>query len=139
MILNKKSDEIGVLSSALCLVHCFATPILLVAVPSTSIIHPESQDWWGWLDMVFLAVSFFAIVSTIQPSTVGWLRTGLIVSWILLSLFIINERLTVLQIPEVIVYIPAFALIIFHLINRSKSRSGLAHRETEQTISLGSE
>jgi len=121
-ILNKKSDELGMLSSALCMLHCFATPFLFVALPSSSVIHPESQQLWGWLDVIFLGISFIAIFRSVQQSNVRWLRVGLIFSWLLLAFLIFNERFAVLEVPFYMVYFPAFALIVLHLINRKNCR-----------------
>ena len=121
-ILDKKSDELGVLSSTLCMLHCLATPFLLMAVPSSSIINSGSPGWWSWLDIVFLAISFFAIFKTVQQSTLRWLQTSLIVSGIILSFLILNERFEVVEIPFDMVYLPAFALVVLHLINRRRCR-----------------
>ena len=116
-ILNNKSDEIGVLSSTLCMLHCFATPILLVAIPSTSVIHPGNLGWWSSLELLFLGFSFVAIYSTVQRSTLRWLRISLIISGLSLCFFIFSERFELIEFSEVLVYMPAFALIALHLIN----------------------
>ena len=60
-ILKKKSDELGILSSALCMLHCIATPFLLVAFPGFLATHRGSQEWWSWLDILFLGISFIAV------------------------------------------------------------------------------
>ena len=117
-ILNKKSDELGMLSSALCMLHCIATPFLLVALPGSSVSHHQSHEWWSWLDILFLGISLIAVFKTVQRSTQRWLQTSLIVSWLMLSFFILNERLEGIEFPLDMVYFPAFALVVLHLVNR---------------------
>ncbi|MEO1050515.1 MAG: MerC domain-containing protein [Bacteroidota bacterium] len=122
VILNKKSDELGMLSSTLCIIHCVATPFVFVAVPGSSVGAHGSQALWGWLDLLFLAISFIAVFKTYQQSTLRWIKTSLIVSWLMLTFFIFNERLEGIAFPFDMVYVPAVALIILHLVNRRQCR-----------------
>ena len=117
-ILNKKSDEVGMLSSGLCMLHCIATPILLAAVPGSSVTHHGSQHWWSWLDILFLIISFVAVFMSVQQSAKMWLRISMVVSWLMLSFFIINERFGGMEFPFDMVYFPALTLIVLHLVNR---------------------
>lgn len=121
-ILRKKSDDLGILSSALCIIHCIATPFLLVAIPVSSLTSHGSQEWWSWLDILFMGISFVAVYKAAQQSTLKWLQVSLIVSWLLLSFFILNERLEGIEFPVDMVYFPAMGLIALHLINRRHCR-----------------
>lgn len=121
-IFNKKSDELGMLSSALCMLHCIATPVLIAAVPGFSGTHHGSQEWWSWLDIIFLIISFIAVLRSVQQSTKRWLRASMVISWLMLSFFILNERLGGVEFPFDMVYFPALALIILHLVNRRQCR-----------------
>ena len=132
-ILSKKSDEIGMLSSTLCIIHCIATPFLLAAIPGTSVMHHGSQGWWSWLDILFLVISFIAVVWTILPSNKRWLRVSMVVSWLMLSFFILNERLEGLEFPFDMVYFPALALIVLHLVNRRQCRCEAGCCENDQS------
>jgi hypothetical protein len=55
------ADGIGITSSALCFVHCIATPFLLY---SGVLI-----DELAWLKYVFMAVAFISILSAIKETT----------------------------------------------------------------------
>ena len=132
-ILNKKSDEVGMLSSTLCMLHCLATPLLLAAVPSSSITHHGSQVWWGWLDILFLVISFIAVFRSVQQSTARWMQTSLIVSWLILSFFILNERFEGIEFSIDMVYFPAFALVVLHLVNRRQCRCESECCEADQS------
>ena len=116
--LSAKSDLIGASVSALCLVHCVATPLLFVA--QTGLMgHGETHpEWWGILDYVFLFISFLAIWWTSKTTTKSWMRIALWTSWSALLFFVLNEGLSFMPLPEEVIYLPALALIFFHLYNR---------------------
>ncbi len=132
-ILNEKSDELGMLSSSLCMLHCIATPFLLVTLPGSSVMHPGSQGWWGWLDILFLGISSIAVFRSVQQSTRRWLQIGLIVSWLMLSFFIFNERFEGMEFAFDMVYFPAFALVVLHLVNRKQCRCEAGCCENDQS------
>lgn len=116
---KKKSDELGMLSSTLCMIHCMVTPFLLAVLPAT--FHGGHQ-WWSWIDIVFLGISCIAVIYTVQQSALRWLKTGLMVSLGLLTFFVFNERFEGIEFPFDMVYFPAFALVVLHLINRRQCR-----------------
>ena len=132
-ILNKKSDELGMLSSALCMLHCVATPFLLVAFPACSATHQGGYEWWGWLDLLFLSISFVAVFRTVQQSTFRWIKISLVVALLLLSFFILNERFEGIEFPFDMVYLHAFALVVLHLVNLRKCRCEAGCCENDQS------
>lgn len=113
----EKSDIIGSLSSLLCLVHCIATPFAIIAL-SDSIYHlSEMPLWWKSMDYIFLIISFYAVYSSVKQSSTNWVKLGLILSWVLMLLVIMNEKLAVLELLEETIYIPSLSLVFFHLYN----------------------
>ncbi len=121
-ILNKKSDELGMVSSFLCILHCIATPVLLMVLPISSVTQSGSQNWWGWLDIIFLLISSIAVFWAVQRSPKLWIRISMVVSLLMLCLFIVNERFVGVEFPFDMVYFPAFTLIVLHLVNRKYRR-----------------
>lgn len=116
--LISKSDLIGSSASFLCLIHCIATPFLFVAQAEIS-GHAEAHPmWWGLMDIVFLVISYFAVWWSGQTTTKPWIRYSLWISWIVLTMIILNEKLSVVELPEAIIYVPAISLIVLHLYNR---------------------
>lgn len=116
--LATKSDVIGSTASFLCLIHCIATPFLFVA-QAEILGHGESHPmWWGLLDVVFLVISYFAVWWSGQTTTRSWIRKALWISWILLAIIVMNEKLAVVELPEAVIYLPAISLIVLHLYNR---------------------
>ena len=113
-----KSDVIGSSASLLCLIHCIATPFLFVAQAEIS-THSETHPfWWGALDIFFLIISYLAVWWSGQTTSKKWMRSSLWMSWILLAVIVLNEKLSVFSLPEEAIYLPAVGLIILHLYNR---------------------
>ncbi len=111
-------DLIGMASSGLCLTHCLATPFLF-AVHAEIRIHQEPHlQWWNLLDSIFLVISFFAVWRSGRTTSKPWLRWSLWISWSLLVLVILNEKLSLFLLVEEAIYIPSISLILFHLYNR---------------------
>ena len=120
--LTAKSDIIGVMASGLCFLHCVATPFLFVAHASSVVAGELHPWWWGTLDILFLAISFLAIYWSARTTSIKWIKSAFWFSWIFLSLLVLNEKLELGHIPEVVVYIPAIALIFLHFYNHRYCR-----------------
>lgn len=120
--LTPKSDIIGASASLLCLVHCIATPFLFVWYTSTTIIERTSLWWWNMLDLVFLIISFFAVYWSVKTTSKHWMRVILWASWISLTIAILNEKLSIISLGELAVYIPTISLAFFHIYNRKYCR-----------------
>lgn len=112
--LSQKPNLIGAWASALCLIHCLTTPLLYI-VQVGLVSHPK---WWGVLDILFLFISLFAIYHSSKTTTKNWMRFALWISWSLLALIVMNEKLSLFPLVEEAIYIPSIALIFFHLLNR---------------------
>ncbi|MEH0157382.1 MerC domain-containing protein [Limibacter armeniacum] len=120
--LHKKSDHIGIMSSAVCLLHCVATPFLF-AVKSCS-MHgcQQSPVWWVWTDVFFLVLSFMAVVKSVQTSPLKWVSTGLLFSWLILAFLVIQEYTLEIELPFYLIYVPALTLITLHFYNLQQCR-----------------
>lgn len=110
-----KSDSLGVFSSVLCLIHCLATPLLFVT--QAQIMGIAKPVWWSYVDYILLVVSFFAIYKSTKVSSNSFVKKVLWISWLALTFLIINEKLEWLSLPELLIFIPTFSLIIFHTYN----------------------
>lgn len=118
MLIKQKPDILGTFSSTLCLIHCVATPFLFLAQTCTPSCSNETPGWWGKIDYFFLIISFFAIYWTVKSTTINWIKPLLWLSWMLLFIIIINEKVALLPIPETLIYIPSISLITLHLYNK---------------------
>ncbi|WP_255592536.1 MerC domain-containing protein [Marixanthomonas sp. SCSIO 43207] len=118
--LHSNSNILGSIASGLCLIHCIITPLLFVA--HAGHIHEHHAHahpfWWGLIDLLFIAISLLAVYWSAKNTSKKWLRYALWISWFALSFVIFNEKLSFLSLAEEVIYIPAIALILFHLLNR---------------------
>jgi len=118
ILIKQKSDLLGTVASSLCLVHCIATPFLFLAQAGSAACCESPPTWWKFMDYLFLAISFFAILWSTKTTTLTFIKPLMWLSYIMLSIVILNEKLELFYIPEAVVYIPAVGLIILHLYNR---------------------
>jgi hypothetical protein len=119
---TSKSDIIGAMASSLCLIHCLATPLLFVTQAGILGIGDSYLEWWGIIDVIFLIVSFIAIWWSSKNTSKRWVRFALWVSWLLLALVIINEKLSLFPLFEEAIYVPSISLVFLHLYNRKYCR-----------------
>ena len=118
-IVKSKEDVVGALASLLCFLHCASSPFLLPLLTAASFSNNALLfQWWGYIDVTFLFVSFLAVVYAAKATVKQWVGYALWSSWIALTVVIFNEKQGWLHLPEVINYIPALLLIFFHLYNR---------------------
>ena len=72
--------------------------------------------------MLFLLVSSVAVYKAVRQSPKRWIQFSMVSMWLMLTFFVLNERFEGIEFPFDMVYIPAFALIALHLINRKHCR-----------------
>ena len=118
MILTQKSDSLGALASALCLVHCLATPLIFVAQSCSLTCCSASPTWWQFIDYFFVVISFLAIFRSVKTTTSTWIKPALWISWSLLVLCIVNEKMNWFYLNDNLVYVPALLLVGLHLYNK---------------------
>lgn len=116
--LTVKSDLIGMLSSGLCLIHCVATPFLFMANSGLGIHAEGGYSWWGYLDPLFLALSFFAVYWSVKNTTRSWIKYAFGILWFLLLLLVLNEKLELFHIWEETIYVPTVSLVFLHFYNK---------------------
>ena len=116
-LIIRNSDRIGVVSSGLCMLHCFATPFLFLSQSSLIFISVDFTLTWFILNYFFLFISFIAIYHSVKNSTNRFIRIFLYLFWVVLSGLIINESLEIFSIPEAATYFSASSLICLHIYN----------------------
>ena len=117
-LLQYKSNDIGALSSFVCLIHCMVSPLFFVVQECTSFCCESTPFWWRLIDYIFLLISFFAVYHSTKTVKNKFIVYSLWISWSLLLIVILNEELRYIDLPKFSIYIPAISLIILHLYNR---------------------
>ncbi|MEM8906348.1 MAG: MerC domain-containing protein [Bacteroidota bacterium] len=111
-----QSDILGAMASGLCVLHCIATPFLFLAQScSVSGCCESGPTWWSSIDYLFIGITFFAVYQSSKNTNQLWLKYAMYSTWMLLSLFVLNEKVTLLPLSEWWKYSSAFGLIALHL------------------------
>ena len=113
----RKPETIGAIVSTLCVVHCLLTPLLFVAQSYTATHSHEAPFWWKNLDYLFILISVIAVYESTKKSTNKLIKAGLWISWIMLFLLILNEKLVWIEFDEIITYAVALTLSMLHIYN----------------------
>lgn len=114
----KHPNILGIIASGLCLIHCLMTPLFFAFQASVFKFGNEFSEWWQLIDWAFLIISLLAIIAASENTSRIWMKYALYMSWIVLTVIILNEKVHLLEIPEAAIYIPTIALIFFHFYNR---------------------
>lgn len=118
IILKDKPNILGTLASLLCLIHCLVTPFIFIAHTAKATCCEAPPVWWKVLDFFFLIISFYAVYWSTKVTAIKWIKPFLWISWAMLMIIILNEKLGLLPLPESLIYIPSISLVGLHLYNR---------------------
>ncbi|MDB2385218.1 MerC domain-containing protein [Polaribacter sp.] len=112
-----KSDKIGILSSAMCFIHCLLTPILFALPLGNYSEHASGSFLWSNLDYLFLFIGFLAIFHSSKNTSKKVVKILFWVLWSVLFLLVINEKNELIHLPEIIMYAVTISLVILHAYN----------------------
>ena len=59
--LSSYTNSFAIGLSAMCVIHCLATPLLLVLLPSLSTLHLENEAFHSWLLIAVIPTSLFSL------------------------------------------------------------------------------
>ena len=115
-VLHNNSDTIGVFTSLVCSIHCFATPILFVA--QSGLLSSNIQPlWWESINYIFIVLSFIAVYYSAKNTSENIMKPILWVCWLFFVSVILNEMIELTRIPELFSYVSAFSLAFVHVYN----------------------
>ena len=114
---------LGAFFSFLCLIHCILTPIIFISgcAATVSTSHSPSELFWGSFDYLFIIVSLIAVFFSSKNSKSAYIKYALWLCWAILSFYLINEKIHLLELNEITLYISASYLVILHSYNLIKS------------------
>ena len=55
------ADKIAISLSSLCVIHCFATPLLLVLLPATMLVNINPEAFHFWMVLAVIPTSIYAL------------------------------------------------------------------------------
>ena len=115
LVLNN-SDTIGIFTSLICSIHCFATPILFVA--QSGFASADIQPiWWESINYLFIVFSFIAVYYSVRNTSKKIMKPILWICWLFFTTIILNEIIGIVEISELFSYISAFSLAFAHTYN----------------------
>ena len=95
-------------------------PIIFVSGSTVAAIS-TGQLLWGSFDYIFIFISLIAVFFSSKKSNSNYIFYALWVSWAIASFYLINEKIHLLELNEIILYISAIYLVILHTYNLIKS------------------
>lgn len=111
MKINKYTDLVGIISSLLCLIHCFVFPLILLWYSTVA----EGEGAWYMLDIVFVVISGVAVLISAINSHMVLVKIGLCVSYLLFAVSIFMHHL--MDVAMYVSFVSSIALVVFHAIN----------------------
>lgn len=112
----KNSDYLGILSSTLCLIHCFITPFIYIYFASLKQNEILSFSLKG-VNVIFIIVSLVAVNRSTKITTSKIIKPIFWLSWIFLFFVLFNEEAKIIELPEIFSYASALILAGVHIYN----------------------
>ena len=113
----ENNDIYGIIVCTLCVLHCYATPLIFFSVAASNDNNISPPFLWKNLDYLLLAVSLFIVYYSAKNTTKPIMKYILGISWLVLFLVISNEKINFFHIPELVTYITSINLAVVHLYN----------------------
>ena len=113
----ENNDIYGIIVCTLCVLHCFATPLIFFSVAASNDNNISPPFLWKNLDYLFLAISLFIVYYSAKNTTKPIMKYILGISWLVHFLVISNEKINFFHIPELVTYITSINLAVVHLYN----------------------
>ena len=113
----ENNDIYGIIVCTLCVLHCFATPLIFFSVAASNDNNISPPFLWKNLDYMLLTISLFIVYNSAKNTTKPIMKYILGISWLVLFLVISNEKINFFHTPELVTYITSINLAVVHLYN----------------------
>ena len=116
-IVFKNSDNLGILSSTLCFIHCFTTPFIYMSFASLFNQNEFISFYWKGINLIFLVFSLIAVNRSTKKTTSQIIKPIFWFSWSFLFFVLFNEEVKFIELPELVSYLSALNLAGIHVYN----------------------
>ena len=113
----KNPDKLGILSSILCLIHCFVTPFIYVSFAALFTQNEFLSFSWKGINLIFIIFSLVAVNRSTKKTTSQIIKPIFWLSWVFLFFVLLNEEVKFIELPELASYISALSLAGVHTYN----------------------
>ena len=111
------SDHIGILTGFVCGLHCIMTPLLFIYQIELINLNKDEIFSWQSLNYLFMIISFLAVYRSAKNSSNSIIKILMFVSWIFLSLSLLNEQFEIFRIEEFYTYLAITSICSLHFYN----------------------
>ena len=116
-IVLKNSDNLGILSSTLCFIHCFITPFIYMSFASLFNQNEFLSFSWKGINIIFIVFSLIAVNRSTKNTTSKIIKPVFWFSWGFLFFVLFNEEVKFFELPELVSYLSALNLAGIHVYN----------------------
>ena len=116
-IVFKNSDNLGILSSTLCFIHCFVTPFVYMSFASLFNQNDFLSFSWKGVNIIFIVFSLIAVNRSTKKTTSKIIKPIFWFSWSFLFFVLFNEEVKFIELPELVSYLSAMNLAGIHVYN----------------------
>ena len=116
-IVFKNSDNLGILSSTLCFIHCFVTPFVYMSFASLFNQNDFLSFSWKGINIIFIVFSLIAVNRSTKKTTSKIIKPIFWFSWSFLFFVLFNEEVKFIELPELVSYLSALNLAGIHVYN----------------------
>ena len=116
-IVFKNSDNLGIISSSLCFMHCLATPFIYMSFASLFNLNEFLSFSWKGINLIFIVFSLIAVNRSTKKTTSKIIKPIFWFSWGFLFFVLFNEEVKFIELPELVSYLSALNLAGVHVYN----------------------
>ena len=113
----KNSDNLGILSSILCFIHCLITPFIYISFTGLFAQNEFLSFSWKGFNLIFIFFSLIAVNRSTKKTASKIIKHVFWLSWIFLFFVLFNEEVKFIQLPEIVSYFSALNLAGIHVYN----------------------
>ena len=113
----KNSDNLGILSSIICFLHCFVTPFIYISFAGLFTQNEFLSFSWKGINLIFIFFSLVAVNRSTKKTTSQIIKPIFWLSWVFLFFVLLNEEVKFIELPELASYISALSLAGVHTYN----------------------
>jgi len=116
--LSSYTNNLSIGLSALCIVHCLATPLLILLVPSLTALQLENEAFHGWLLAGVIPTSLFSLfMGCKQHQNYRVLAMGLCGLMLLVSAIFVEDFANGELLEKIVTVAGACILALVHYVN----------------------
>lgn len=117
-ILPINADKLAISFSALCLVHCLALPLLIVMLPTLSVLPLQEESFHFWMVIGVIPTSIYALTYGCKKhQNFSLIKIGIIGLLALISALFVGHHLLGESGEKLLTFLGATIIVVAHIKN----------------------